>query len=203
MNIATSLLEQIKQRGLDELYSMEENIQKQVRVGIRRSRTSFSFYIQTVAAILETLRSPRPDSLPPFTPTDKLRLVLVFYLSLNDNQLSALTKDDINELEKELASAGADVAAFEYVRRVKEISRMATFGSGGGGSGFGGGGSAGGSGFGGASTPQGGELLKGFSVFGNRVSSTRYNSESCQLKQPLIAHRPTQRRRIRESYFWG
>ena len=65
------------------------------------------------------------------------------------------------ELEKELKSSGADVAAFEYVRRTREISRMTTSVS---------------LGTGGTATPnlggvagQGGELFKGFSALGNRV----------------------------------
>ncbi|KAF8841637.1 SLY1 protein [Paxillus ammoniavirescens] len=57
MNIATALLEQIKKRGLDELFSTEEAINK-----------------QTVVSVLETLRAPRPDGA--FTPEDKLRFVL-------------------------------------------------------------------------------------------------------------------------------
>jgi len=90
------------------------------------------------------------------TALDKLRLVLVFFLSVPDN---AITKDDITELEKELKSAGADVSAFEYVRRTREISRMTSSIS-----------------VTGTSTPslggvagQGGELFKGFSALGNRV----------------------------------
>ncbi|KAJ8503388.1 hypothetical protein ONZ45_g10904 [Pleurotus djamor] len=151
MNIATALLEEIKQRGLDELYSTEEGIAK-----------------QTVASILETLRAARPDNLPPFTGQDKLRVVLVYYLSISDAQVSQLSKEDINELEKELNGEG--VKAFEYVRKVREVSRMSMLG---GGFGGGGGASGGGSGFGGASTPQGGgggELFKGFSVLGNRLT---------------------------------
>lgn len=86
---------------------------------------------------------------------DKLRLVLVFYLSSPDN---AISKDDIAELEKELKAAGADVAAFEYVRRTREILRMTMP-----------------SAIGGSSTPTlggatGGELFKGFSALGNRVT---------------------------------
>lgn len=111
---------------------------------------------QTVASILETLRASRPDG--NFTALDKLRLVLVFYLSSQDN---AITKEDINELEKELKAAGADVAAFDYVRRTREISRM-TMSSSNAGTGN--------------ATPnlssvagQGGELFKGFSALGNRV----------------------------------
>lgn len=90
---------------------------------------------------------------------DKLRLVLVFYLSAPDN---TITKDDVTELEKELKTAGADVSAFDYVRRTREISRMTSSIS---------------SGATGTSTPslgsvanQGGELFKGFSALGNRVS---------------------------------
>ncbi|PPQ64299.1 hypothetical protein CVT26_002182 [Gymnopilus dilepis] len=140
MNIATALLEQIKKRSLDELFSTEEAISK-----------------QTTASILEFLRAPRPDG--ELTATDKLRLVLVFYLSAPDN---AISKDDVAELEKELKSAGADMAAFEYVRRTREISRMTSSLSGGNT---------------GTATPvlgsvanQGGELFKGFSALGNRLT---------------------------------
>ncbi|KAG6846108.1 hypothetical protein H0H87_006472 [Tephrocybe sp. NHM501043] len=139
MNIASALLEHIKSRGLDELFSTEEAIGK-----------------QTVATILEILRAPRPDGA--FTAIDKLRLVLVFYLSSPDN---AITREDINELEKELKAAGADVASFDYVRRTREISRMTVSTST----------------VSGSQTPnlgsvagQGGELFKGFSAFGNRLA---------------------------------
>lgn len=156
MNIATALLEHIKNRGLDELFSTEEAISKQVSTFHPPFPPSnnFSASLQTVATILEILRAPRSEG--NFTPLDKLRLVLVFYLSSPDNVIS---RDDINELEKELKVAGADIAAFEYVRRTREITRMTTSSS------------AAGTGH---STPnmgagQGGELFKGFSALGNRV----------------------------------
>ncbi|KAF9486351.1 Sly1 vesicle trafficking sec1-like protein [Pholiota conissans] len=140
MNIATALLEQIKKRGLDELFSTEEAISR-----------------QTTPTILEFLRAARSDG--ELTPGDKIRLVLVFYLSAAD---SAISKEDISELEKELKSAGADVAAFEYVRRTREISRMTSSIS---------------TGTTGTATPslgsvtgQGGELFKGFSALGNRLT---------------------------------
>ncbi|EAU92288.1 SLY1 protein [Coprinopsis cinerea okayama7 len=140
MHMATALLKHIKKRGLDELFSTEEAITK-----------------QTVSSILELLRTPRPDG--DFTPLDKLRLVIVFYLSTPDN---ALSKEDITELQKELKNAGADVAAFDYVRKTREILRMTSSVS---------------VGTGGSSTPnlggvagQGGELFKGFSALGNRLT---------------------------------
>lgn len=81
--------------------------------------------------------------------------MIVYYLSAPDN---AITREDISELENELKAAGADVSAFEYVRRTREISRMSVPGA-----------------LGGSATPvvggqPAGELFRGFSALGNRVS---------------------------------
>ncbi|KAI0308373.1 Sec1-like protein [Multifurca ochricompacta] len=137
MNIATALLEEIRSRGLDELFSTEEAINK-----------------QSVATVLEYIRTPKGEGKT--TSVDKLRLVLIFYLSSQDN---AISKEDVAELEAELKKQGVDIAAFEYVRRLREISRMIVPSAG-------------------AATPVpgahggggGGELFKGFSSLGNRLT---------------------------------
>lgn len=131
---------------------------------------------------MELLRHPKSDGKP--TPTDKLRLVIVFYLSLPDN---AISKEDIAELEKELKAAGTDVSAFEYVRRTREISRMSVPGA-----------------LGGSSTPvvggqPAGELFRGFSALGNRVSHEYMTRSSLfalgsDILPILPAYRPSEGR---------
>lgn len=58
------------------------------------------------------MRSAKADIHP--SAADKLRLVIVFYLSVPDN---AISKEDINELDRALKDAGADTSAFEFVRK--------------------------------------------------------------------------------------
>lgn len=99
---------------------------------------------------METIRGDKLEAFP--TPVDKLRLALVYFLSVPDN---AISKEDYAELEKELRAAGADVAALDYVRRTREITRMTVAST-----------------VGGTATPnvvERGELFKGFSALGNRV----------------------------------
>lgn len=70
---------------------------------------------------------------------------------------NALSKDDVAELEKEIKAASVDTAAFEYVRRTREISRMSVAAA------------STGTATPDVGRPQAGELFKGFSALSNRV----------------------------------
>ncbi|KAE8543693.1 hypothetical protein D1P53_000409 [Cryptococcus gattii VGV] len=141
MNIATALLQSIKERGLDNLFQIEETAGK-----------------QTKATILSVLNGATDEPGQTAAPSalDQLRLVIIYFLSTQDG---ALSKDDLKELESVLKEHGADTRALGYVKKVRDIHRMSTLAvqpaaaaqtqSGGGG---------------------GGEWTRGFSALGNRIT---------------------------------
>jgi hypothetical protein len=136
MNIATALLQSIKERGLDNLFQVEEAAGKQPK-----------------ATILNTLRgqTDEPGQTANPTPEDQLRLVIIYYLSM----LSP-SKEDLAEMTALLQENGADTAALEYVKKVREVTRMTMMASQ--------------PAVAAAPTVQGGEWTKGFSALGSRVS---------------------------------
>ncbi|KAG0263973.1 Vesicle trafficking between the ER and Golgi [Mortierella polycephala] len=98
MNIATGLLQGIKDRQLDTLFQMEESITK-----------------QTKANILEAINDPEKKN-----PEDKMRLFLIYCLSIQED----ISNDAMQEYEDALLKAGCDLAPLRYVKGIRAYTRM-------------------------------------------------------------------------------
>ncbi|KAG8529456.1 uncharacterized protein KY384_006093 [Bacidia gigantensis] len=99
MNIATTLLQGIKDRQLDNFFQIEENITK-----------------QTKAQILDLLSAIDKGK----EPLDKLRLFVIWFLSTEQE----IARSEMERFEAALANAGVDTTALAYVKRVRDETRM-------------------------------------------------------------------------------
>lgn len=99
VNIASALLEEIKDRQLDNFFQIEENITK-----------------QTKAQMLELLN----DAAKGKEPLDKLRLFIIWFLSTEQD----LSRAEMDRFEDALTRSGADITALTYVKRVRDETRM-------------------------------------------------------------------------------
>ncbi|KAJ1950030.1 Vesicle trafficking between the ER and Golgi, partial [Dispira parvispora] len=99
MNIATAVLNIIKERQLDVFFQLEEAIHKQSK--------------QT---LLEAIQDPSKT-----TPEDKLRLFLIYYLTVGD-----FSDQDYQKFEEALEAAGCNLAPLRYIKKSRSLSQLST-----------------------------------------------------------------------------
>jgi hypothetical protein len=100
MNIATALLQGIKDRQLDNFFQLEENISKQNKTQMQELIT---------------------DASKGTDPLDKLRLFVIWFLTTE----TELSRAEMTRFEEALQLAGnEDISSIAYVKRVREITRM-------------------------------------------------------------------------------
>lgn len=97
MNIATSVLDQIKKRKLDMFFESEEQI-----MGKQAMEKS----------VLETLRDHEAG-----TPEDRMRFFLIYFLC------EEILEGDLDAHLEALRDAGCDLAPFEYVKAWKKFAK--------------------------------------------------------------------------------
>ncbi|SAM03181.1 hypothetical protein [Absidia glauca] len=98
MNVATALLNHIKDRQLDTFFQIEENVTRQGK-----------------SLLLETIGDPEKKH-----PEDKMRLFLIYYLSIAEE----VTPEDMAAYKKALEAAGCDMAPLKYIEKVRALMRM-------------------------------------------------------------------------------
>lgn len=99
-NIATALLDQIKDRGLDGYFQVEEEL-------LTRPST---FDVERVLALLRDVRG---------TPTDKLRVFLIYYMCVD-----SATENELSRCTSALQSAGCtDLRAYSYLKSIRAFTK--------------------------------------------------------------------------------
>lgn len=99
--IATAILSSIKERKLDEYFEMEEKLMSK---------------ITSEKSVMDFINDPEGGS-----PTDKMRLFLIYFISQANN-----AELNLEQFEEALQNADCDLAPIKYIKRWKQYTMPST-----------------------------------------------------------------------------